>query len=81
VEVSVHSSPQNWKKRERTKRKRKLATRASLKESGGINPFFGRQTSNFWLSITWMENPRCQYVLLCAPRKMNLEGGTAWKTT
>jgi hypothetical protein len=46
VEVSLHSSPQNWKKRERTKTKRKLATRASLKESGGINPFFGRHLTS-----------------------------------
>jgi hypothetical protein len=63
------------KKKERTKRKRTLATRATLKKSGGMNPFFGRQKSNFWLSITWMENPRCQYVLLCAPRRNPRRGG------
>jgi hypothetical protein len=76
----VYSPHHKIEKKGKNKKKKK-ATRESLKKSGGMNPFFGRQTSNFWLSITWMENPRCQYVLLCAPRKMNLEGGTAWKTT
>jgi len=31
--------------------------------------------------ITWMDSQRCQNVFLCAHRKMNLEGGTALKTT
>jgi hypothetical protein len=72
-------------KKGKNKKRKELATRVSLKKKLKYEflSLEDKHLTYFWLSMTWMENPICQYLLLllCAPRKMNLEGGTAWKTT
>jgi hypothetical protein len=70
-------------KKGKNKKRKELATRVSLKKKLRYEflSLEDKHLTYFWLRMTWMENPRCQYVLLCAPRKMNLEGGTAWKNT